>query len=217
MIMRQCGSASGGAASPRQQILQRLFPAPEQSAPKARIALSAADLFYMNGVRAVGVDRIVETAKVAKATLYGHFPTKNELVLAYLRYWNDAWVSWFADSTEAKSQVTPNKLMAVFDVLHDLFADGEYRGCAFTAAIADVGSELAAVHDVASGHKEAVRSYLRGLAEEAGARRPAELADELLILVDGAMTVAAREKSPRAAETAKAMAAVLLASDMDAR
>jgi AcrR family transcriptional regulator len=162
---------------------------PETEAARARVLRVAGELFYEHGFRAVGIDLIIERAGVAKATLYRHFPTKDELIAAYLdaantRFW--AWFDGAADTTLPPAQT----IVRVFDAVAALATSPVCLGCSFQMTAAEFPDRFHPGHDIALAHKDAVRARLRGFAVAAGARRPDELADGLLLVMDGAFAAA---------------------------
>ena len=98
---------------------------------KEHILKVASDLFNKQGIRATGVDQVVSESNVAKMTLYNHFQSKDDLVLAYLMRQDDEWRTWFEDSVNKQGKKPKDKLLAVFDVLGEWFEEPEFNGCAF--------------------------------------------------------------------------------------
>jgi AcrR family transcriptional regulator len=174
-----------------------------------RILDAAADLFYREGVRGVGVDRIAAESGVAKMTLYYHFKSKDELVVAWLRRRDEEWMSWLE---AAVGQRDGNQLLAVFDVLGDWFEQPDFRGCAFINSHAELGSSSPAAAEIVASHKHALAEYLERLARSQGAAEPEALARELLLLVDGAIVTASIQRDPRVADDAREAAARVIAS-----
>jgi AcrR family transcriptional regulator len=139
--------------------------------PRDRILETASRLFYAHGIQGVGVDAIIAEAGVAKATLYKHFPSKDELVIAYLDRVDAAWRAALRSAAEASGPTPREQLVGLFDALTSACRRDGYRGCAFinTAAATDPGSP---VHARTIEHKRAVRKWVRGLALQAGRRAP---------------------------------------------
>ncbi|TVT30611.1 helix-turn-helix transcriptional regulator [Amycolatopsis rhizosphaerae] len=169
---------------------------------------AAEDLFYAEGIQAVGVERLLETSGVGRASFYRHFAGKDELVETVLSSRGQQWRRLLAEGVARRG----GGPLAVFDFLADRFAREDYRGCAFINAMAEVGDADAAVYTLARQHKAAVTDYLDGLLEEAGHAGHAELAEQLMLLVDGALVAALRERGPAPAHRAKKIASALLAS-----
>ncbi|QXJ23001.1 TetR/AcrR family transcriptional regulator [Actinomadura graeca] len=161
-----------------------------------RIMRSATALFYAHGVRGVGIDRIIADSGVAKATLYAHFKSKDDLVLAFLRDADEKWRAMLRDAAAAAGDDPREQLVGLFDAVEAASDDqGRYRGCAF---INTAGESLPGtpVHEATVAHKRAVRAWVRELAAGAGAADPALLARQLTVLLDGVMSAAAVESVP---------------------
>jgi AcrR family transcriptional regulator len=170
--------------------------APVSSRPAARerILEAATRLFLRDGFRAVGVDTIVAEAGVAKMTLYAHFPSKDDLIVAYLERANEQFWEWW-EGAGAGIDDPRRKLVAMFEAVGKLADSPQCLGCTFQGTAAEFPDPEHPGHRVAIAHKQAVRARLRTLAEQAGLRGPGDLADQLLLLMDGAW-VAARMFGP---------------------
>ncbi len=181
------------------------------SPARDRILDTAFALFYAHGIRAVGVDRIIAESGVAKATFYKHFPAKDELVVAYLDKVDGIWSGQLHAAAEASGPDPAEQLVGLFDALSTACRRDGYRGCAFINAAAEAvpGSS---VHERTVAHKRAVLAWVRGLAAEAGARDPDELARSLTLLLDGGLASGALDADPDAAAAAAASAALLVAA-----
>ncbi|OLF13390.1 TetR/AcrR family transcriptional regulator [Actinophytocola xanthii] len=171
-------------------------------------ALDAAeDLFYRRGVHAVGMADIRDAAGVSLKRLYQLFPSKEQLVTAFLRRRDGSLRASLAAHVDRR-QDPDQRILAVFDWLRKWFAEPSYRGCAWVNLFGELGATSPAVAEEARLHKDAMLGYLRELAAAAG--RPTELADQLLLLVEGAITMAAITGSEAPALRARAAAATLL-------
>jgi AcrR family transcriptional regulator len=177
--------------------------------PRQRILDCAARLFYAYGVRAVGVDRVIDESGVAKATLYKHFPGKDDLVLAYLDRVDEVWRAQLADAAAASGDDPRDQLVGAFDALVTATRRDDYRGCAFinTAGECEPGGR---VHARTVAHKALVREWLSDLATRAGAADPAGLARALSIVLDGGLAAGALDADPTAAVVAKVAAAAVV-------
>jgi AcrR family transcriptional regulator len=180
----------------------------ETESARDRVLRVAGEMFYERGFHAVGIDLIVERAEVAKATLYRHFPTKDDLIAAYLDAANERFWTWFDDALDTSADPV-EAIAGLFDAVAALATDSACFGCTFQVSAAEFPARDHPGHGVALAHKDAVRARLRDLAVGAGARDPAELADSLLLLMDGAFA-AARMYGPdnpgrRAGTTARAL------------
>jgi AcrR family transcriptional regulator len=154
-----------------------------------RVLRVASALFYEHGIHAVGIDRVIEEAGVAKATLYRHFPTKDDLIAASLEEANRRFWAWL-DGAVARDLYPREALGAIFDAVAKLTASPACLGCAFQMTAAEFPDRSHPGHAIALAHKNAVRARLRELAVTAGASRPDELADGLFLLMDGAFAAA---------------------------
>ena len=179
------------------------------SAARERILDTAFGLFYARGVRAVGVDLIIAESGVAKATFYKHFPSKDDLVVAYLDKVDGVWSEQLRDAAEDAGSDPAAQLVGMFDALSNACRRDGYRGCAFLNAAAEFQPGTA-VHDRTVAHKTAVLSWVRSLAEQAGARDPAALARSLTLLLDGGLASGSLDADPEAPAVAKASARALL-------
>jgi AcrR family transcriptional regulator len=166
-------------------------------------------LFYAHGVRGVGVDTLIAESGVAKATLYKHFARKEDLVVAYLDSVDGVWRGSLEAAAHAAGDDPRDRLVGMFDALHSACRRDGFHGCAFinTAAEAEPGSR---VHARTVEHKTRVRAWVRGLAEQAGARDPDGLARALTLLLDGALAAGVLDGDPRAADAARAAARTLV-------
>ncbi|MBY5748278.1 TetR/AcrR family transcriptional regulator [Rhizobium leguminosarum] len=164
------------------------------------ILASAGALFYREGIRAVGIDRIIEETKVAKATLYRHFPSKDHLVAAYLQ---DRHQRVIRSLEEALDEVPGprDQLDLIFERLHEKADSPEFRGCAFALAVAEHGDSERVV-TVARAHKATVSQMFRALMERAGIET-AQPAGHLSLLYEGALATVAVGRDPHTVLTAR--------------
>ncbi|MER0241841.1 TetR/AcrR family transcriptional regulator [Streptomyces sp. HSW2009] len=178
---------------------------------RSRILDTATELFGAHGVRGVGVDRIIAESGVAKATLYSHFRSKDDLVVAYLRGADGHWRGSLQQAAASAGPAPRDQLLGLFDALHMATVCDGFRGCAFlnTACETERGT---APHATSVEHKQAVRAWLGTLTEAAGADQPDLLARQLSVLIDGVMSAAALEPTPDFAEAARAAARTLVSA-----
>src|SRR6202035_4168082 len=170
--------------------------APRPSA-RERLLAAANELFYNEGVHTVGIDRVIEQAGVAKASLYNTFGSKDELVRAYLQT-RHASVTERITRAVARYDTPRERLLAVFEGQGELFAQPDYRGCAFARASAESHpGDLA--EQAADGYRRWVRTLLTDLAAQAGVPEPGVLARQLQLLYDGGGTSARMEHDTQAA------------------
>lgn len=153
--------------------------------PKNKVFQTAARLFYQHGYRAIGVDTIAAEAGIGKMTLYRHYPSKDDLIVAYLKDSNELFWGNFEQIT--KDSPTPReKLLAFFQALQDYVKTPECYGCPFLNVVTEYPEADYPGHQVALEHKQSVRARFCQLATEAGAANPDVLADQLFLLMDGA-------------------------------
>jgi len=157
--------------------------------PKEKLLQTAAHLFYQHGYRAIGVDTIASESGIGKMTLYRHYPSKDELILAYLRESNDEFWGYFERSTK-EAPTARGKLLAFFEALQSYVLSPECYGCPFINVATEYPEVGYAGHQVAVEHKQTVRARFIQLAEEAEAQHPEALANGLLLLMDGAYMAA---------------------------
>jgi AcrR family transcriptional regulator len=167
-------------------------------AARDRILESAYELFSTRGVRAVGIDEVIERAAVAKATLYRHFPSKDELVLAFLEQREVVWTHGWLEAEARRRGATPEEqLLAIFDLFDGWFHRADFEGCSFVNVLLETADRKHPVARASVEHLENMRSVLRYLAGEAGLRSTDEFARSLDILLKGAIVQAAKATSAR--------------------
>jgi AcrR family transcriptional regulator len=171
---------------------------------RARILDTAYDLFSRRGIRAVGVDEVIERAGVAKATLYRHFPSKDDLAVAFLRLREERWTKRFVEAgARARGETPDEQLLAIFDVFDDWFRRDDFEACSFINVLLEMGAPHPA-GEASVRHLENIRSVVRKLAAEAGIRDTDAFARSWHILMKGSI-VSAAEGDTDAAQRAKAM------------
>jgi len=161
-----------------------------RSSARQRLLDVASDLFYQEGIRAIGVDTIVERSGVGKATLYRHFPTKDDLIAAYLEEEDRRHWSWFEEVIAPYEGSPKEQLLAWFEACTRRLTQQGFRGCAFLNALAEISEADHPAHRCAVEHERALRQRLAHLSQQAGARDPEQLADQLLLVSNGALTSA---------------------------
>ena len=159
------------------------------AAPKEMLFQTAARLFYQHGYRAIGVDTIASESGIGKMTLYRHYPSKDELIVAFLRQSNEDFWEYFEQSTQA-APTAREKLVAFFEALQEYVISPACYGCPFLNVATEYPETDYAGHQVALEHKQAVRARFNQLAKQAGARQPEALANALFLLMDGAYMAA---------------------------
>ena len=181
-------------------------------APRDRILEVASQLFYQNGIRAVGVDTIIAQSNVAKMTFYKHFKSKDLLVLEFLKRRDELWRAWFESTVNRLAPEVNDRPLAIFDALEERFSNKDFRGCAFINTMVEMADGDHIAHQAAAEHKQNVQQIIRSLLTAAGVKKSAELAKAFLLLMDGAIVTAVRERKPGSAKAAKKIAATLLST-----
>jgi AcrR family transcriptional regulator len=181
---------------------------PPNVSARERILEAARRLFYEQGIRATGVDRIIAESGVAKMSFYRNFPSKKDLVLAFLERRHAFWMDWFTGRVRALGGGRPG-LAVMADALGEWFAEPAFRGCAFINTVAETTDYAAEEAQVAQSHKEDLCAFVETLVPleaQGEARRIARLA---VLIIDGAIVRAQMTRDPAVAEEAKALLALL--------
>jgi AcrR family transcriptional regulator len=180
----------------------------ERQTARDKLLAAANELFYEEGVHSVGIDRVIERAGVAKASLYNTFGSKDELIRAYLASRHEARQRRLLNAIE-RFDTPRDRLLGVFDAQSEQFAQPGFRGCAFVNASAEAtpGAGIEAVCDLSRAW---VLTLFADLARDAGAADPDALAEQLVMLYDGASVSAQMDRNYAAARTARLIAQTLL-------
>jgi AcrR family transcriptional regulator len=159
---------------------------------------AAYDLFTHHGVQAVGIERVITEAGISKATLYRHFKSKDDLVLAVLDLRQELWTErWLISETRRRGATPTEQLLAVFDAFDDWFRRGDYEGCFFVNTLLESHREPIAAASIAK--LQNVRAFLETLAQAAGSPDPEVLASDWQLLMIGAIVAAVRGQPDAAA------------------
>lgn len=151
-----------------------------------RILLTAHDLFYCHGIRATGIDLIIANAKVTKTTFYRHFPSKHELIIAFLHYRHDKWITWFNEAIKRNG----NNINAICPALNEWFTQQQYRGCAFINTVTELAEELPDVVEISKNHKQDMNDVIEQAlnnSTEVKNNNKKELAAMIGLSIDGAI------------------------------
>jgi AcrR family transcriptional regulator len=184
------------------------MPSAEKSAEKVdmkeRILQTTDRLFYLEGIRAIGVDTIAAEIGISKRTLYNHFPSKDALVTAYLQ--RRSFKAHPSDKSPAE------QILGYFDALERRFSAKDFRGCPFVNAVTELGPKERAVKKLAIAFKESRRKWFRDLLTELGLReaKADALSTQLQLLVDGSIALDLVRDDPSMARAAKEAARALL-------
>jgi AcrR family transcriptional regulator len=182
----------------------------DSQSARDRIIATAYELFTRRGINAVGIDEVVDKASVAKTTLYRHFSSKEDLVLAFLDRREELWTEAVIDrGPRERSEDPEEQLLAIFDVMDDWFQHRtDYEACSFVKVLLEMGNE-GRIGDACIGHLDKIRGILRARAELAGLRGAEEFAWELNMLIKGSIICAA-EGDADSARRARPIAAWLM-------
>lgn len=184
---------------------------PAGTAARDRLLRSAFTLFSRYGTRAVGIDAVIEHAQVAKQTLYRHFASKDELILAFLRQREEVWTrAWLQAEVWRRAGTPAGRLLAIFDVFGEWFAEPDFEGCSFINVMLEISERDSPVRQASVAQLENIRAFLGDLAAAAGIADADGVARQWHILMKGSI-VAAGEGDSRAAERAREMGLLLLA------
>jgi len=180
------------------------------SSARERILLNAHDLFYRDGIRATGVDRIIKEANVTKVTFYRHFPSKNDLIRAYLEFRHAYWMTWFKNALERHEQTTSDLQELILGALSEWFRSEAFRGCAFINAVVELDGTSSEISELTRAHKNAMESELKQYLVQSHLK---EKEGAVAMAIDGAIIQAQIDRDPsRALHTLKTILSALAES-----
>jgi AcrR family transcriptional regulator len=177
---------------------------------EARLLDAARQLFCREGIHATGIARVLSHAKVARRTLYERFGSKENLLRAVFEREADMWFYWFDVQLPHRFNGPENKITGLFDLLHEWFDSGEFYGCIFINAVAEHDKTASWVRDLAEDHLSKVHGRILNMVREAGVPDPAMTADQISLLIDGAIVTAMISRNAAAATIAKKTAIDIL-------
>ena len=181
---------------------------------RQRLIETAERLFYAEGIHAVGIDRIIAEAEVAKMTLYNHFASKDDLILAVLQYREEKFDGLFEKWMGRHIKAGMDRLEAFFAALKNWFASPGFRGCMFINACAELADPAHEGSQFSAQHKERFHAMLKEvIAETAGAKAAESLTPAISLLVEGAIVTAVMEQSPKSADVARDAALALVSKN----
>ncbi|WP_053144411.1 TetR/AcrR family transcriptional regulator [Pseudomonas sp. P97.38] len=172
----------------------------------------AEKLIYKSGIAATGMDLLVKTAGVSRKSIYRYFANKDDLIVAALKRRDERWMHWFSSEVD-KAPTPAARLLNLFTVLKGWFDSEGFRGCAFINTSGETGDPEDPVRQLAKLHKQKLLDYVTRLCADQGVEKPDALARQLLILIDGAITVALVMGDHGAADQARDMLGSLLKLD----
>jgi AcrR family transcriptional regulator len=181
-----------------------------QASGHERLSQAAYELFSREGVRTVGVDAVIARAGTAKMTLYRNFPSKDDLILEFLRRREQIWTHEWLEAESLRRGETPrDQLLAIFDVFAEWFSRPDFEGCSFLTTMIEINDSEHPVHKAAVEHLANIRGYIERLAAEAGICDVGSFARKWHILMKGSI-MAAHEGDEAAAACAREMGELLL-------
>jgi len=177
---------------------------------RAAVLRSANAIFYARGIAGVGMADIRDDSGVSLRRLYSLYPSKRELVAAWLTDRHTAWMEWFTSSVARRSTAGEEPLLAAFDAIAEWAGSPGYRGCAFVNSAAETAEIDDSHRRIIAAHKEGLLTYLSSLARDGGYAEPERLGRMVGVLLDGGMVEAAVLRSREPIVAARAAAAVLI-------
>jgi AcrR family transcriptional regulator len=179
---------------------------------RERVSRAAYDLFSRDGVRMVGVDAVIARAGTAKMTLYRNFPSKDDLIIEFLRRREQLWTrEWLQAESQRRGRTPQEQLLAIFDIFSEWFKQPDFEGCAFLTTMIEINDKEHPVHQAAVSHLANIRTYIEDLARAAGIDDPRSFARKWHILMKGSI-MAAHEGDLAAADRAREIGELLLRS-----
>lgn len=158
---------------------------------RERILLTAHDLFYRDGIRATGIDKVIAASGVTKVTFYRHYPSKNDLIRAFLEYRHQRWMNWFSECLQRHGAQPGGGLAAIVPTLAEWFENPVFRGCAFINIVAELGDTVDDVISICRSHKQDMTDVIAELVPEHHDR--IALANAVALAMDGAIIMAQRD------------------------
>lgn len=173
--------------------------------------------FYQGGFHAIGMDKLAKETGVSKTAIYKHFRSKEELILATLRLRDEQFRNWMMRRVDELAKDPKDRLTAVFDALAEWFLEPDFKSCMFIKASSEYQDRTSPIHATSAEHKRLLLNYFTGLASEAGAKDPARLAQDLLLVKEGAIVLAHLFEPRQLAEDAKRTAERLIEAEFQDR
>lgn len=166
---------------------------PGKPSARERILSTAHDLFYRDGIRATGIDRVIAESGVTKVTFYRHFSSKNDLIREFLEYRHQRWMAWFADALRRHG----NNPKAIATVLGEWLHDDAFRGCAFINTVGELGAALPEVVEITRRHKQDMKDAIAAVLPQS--RHREHDAQDIALAIDGAIIRAQYDLTPEPA------------------
>ncbi len=177
---------------------------------KPQLIEKALIAFNKGGYQAVGMDRLAKETQTSKTSIYKHFATKDDLIIAVLDHRDEKFRNWFVRRLEELANTPKDQLLAVFDVIDEWFKEEDFKSCMFIRASCEYPDADHPVHQATKRHKRLLLTHVTGLAEQAGTKDPGALARQILMLKEGAILAAHIEGPNGVAANAKSAAKLLV-------
>jgi len=177
---------------------------------REKIVTTAVELFYSRGVNNVGIDEIIARSGVAKMSLYNHFKSKDELVIAYLEQINAQWIPMMRQKVDQLTSSPQKRLLAFFDALEEWMRSKEFRGCPYINTTAEIANINHPVAKKCLSFKQGMSDYIEELVKQAGVSKPKEITSQIVLLIDGSIVRTLMTKNADHAKQAKKACMVLI-------
>lgn len=185
-------------------------PTADHDSGRERVMKAAYDLFSRDGTRAVGIEAVIAKANIAKMTLYRNFPSKQDLVLAFLARREQLWTrDWLQSETKRVADTPAQRLLSIFDLFGTWFASKDFEGCAFIRVLLEANESDGVVREATIQHLANIRHFVRDLAAAAGVEDTDTFSRQWHILMKGSI-IAAHEGDTKAAARARELGELLL-------
>lgn len=182
---------------------------------REELVQKALETFYRNGFHATGMDMLAAESGISKTSMYKHFRTKEDLILAALRLRDENFRNWLFRRMDELGETPAEQLLAIYDALQEWFRERNFRGCMFIKASAEYQEPDHAIHAQSAEHKRLLLDHFSALTAKAGLPAPQHLARQLLLLKEGAIVMAVLGRGPDAAQDAKEAARSLLEAHLE--
>jgi AcrR family transcriptional regulator len=190
--------------------VSRTSRAPDRESARERLLTAASQLFHDVGIQAAGVDALIATAGVAKATFYRHFPSKDDLVVAWLRDPRARWFDGIRAQVDELGAPPIEAIPRLFDAVAEWLESTDYRGCPYLNSMVELADHAHPARQVVSDYLQEIEDYLSALVEAGGYRDPRELGAELQTILSGSISLAMARRSTASAVRARDVALALL-------
>jgi len=182
---------------------------------REEILHKALEIFYRDGFRATGMDKLVKETGISKTSMYKYFRTKDELILASLRLRDELFRNDLVRKIEEKGTDPVTQILGFFDILDDWFHDPEFRSCMFIKATSEYPERGQPINNISAEHKNLFGDYIRKLVIKTGAKNPELLTQQILLLKEGAIVTAHMQGPEGVAQNAKLTTSTLISASLN--